>query len=142
MINQRPIVKTLFFSIVISTLIAAGNSSYAQDVAAGKALFQSNCATCHNPIKILTGPALKGVRGRVPNNQLLHDWIHNNQKVLATGNPYFTSLYIQYSKYPMTVFTSLTDKEIDDILAYVEGYEAPKTDSGDPRTAPGPCSPS
>jgi cytochrome c551/c552 len=29
----------------------------------GKALFQANCAACHNPIKDATGPALKGVSG-------------------------------------------------------------------------------
>jgi cytochrome c551/c552 len=27
----------------------------------GKALFQANCASCHNPYKDATGPALKGV---------------------------------------------------------------------------------
>jgi mono/diheme cytochrome c family protein len=131
MINQRPIVKTLFFSILVSTLIAAGNSSYAQDAdAAGRALFQSNCATCHNPIKQITGPPLKGVRERVPNNQLLHDWIHNNQKVLASGNPYFTALYNQFNKYPMTPFQGLTDAEIDAILKYVEDYKVPTDDGG------------
>ena len=88
MINQRPIVKILLFSILLSTLIPAGNNLYAQD---GKALFQSDCASCHNPIKDGTGPALKGVSERVPDKALLHAWVHNNQNVLKTGNPYFTA---------------------------------------------------
>jgi cytochrome c551/c552 len=97
---------------------------YAQD---GKALFQSNCASCHNPVKIVTGPALKGVTERVPDKKLLHDWIHNNNKVLASGNPYFTALFNQFNKTPMNTFPSLTDTEIDAILKYVETYQAPST---------------
>jgi cytochrome c551/c552 len=122
MIHHRPIVKTLFFSILLSTLVLMGNRLYAQD---GKALFQSNCASCHNPIKVVTGPALKGVTERVPDKKLLHDWIKNNQKVLATGNPYFTNLYNQFNKTPMNVFPTITDGEIDLILKYVETYQAP-----------------
>ncbi len=99
-----------------------GNRLYAQD---GKALFQSNCASCHNPIKVLTGPALKGVTERVTDKKLLHDWIKNNQKVLASGNPYFTNLYNQFNKTPMNVFPTITDGEIDAILKYVETYKAP-----------------
>jgi cytochrome c551/c552 len=99
-----------------------GNRLYAQD---GRALFQSNCASCHNPIKKITGPALKGVTERVPDKKLLHDWIRNNQKVLASGNPYFNSLYNEYGKTAMNLFPALQDNEIDAILKYVEGYQAP-----------------
>jgi len=99
-----------------------GNRLYAQD---GKALFQSNCASCHNPIKVITGPALKGVTDRVPDKKLLHDWIKNNQKVLASGNAYFNGLYNQYNKTAMNIFPTITDGEIDAILKYVETYQAP-----------------
>jgi cytochrome c551/c552 len=122
MIHHRPIVKKLFFSILLSTFVLIGNRLYAQD---GKALFQSNCAQCHNPVKVVTGPALKGVTERVPDKKLLHDWIKNNQKVLASGNPYFTSLFNQFNKTPMNVFPTLTDPEIDAILKYVESYTVP-----------------
>lgn len=125
MTNHRPIVRALIFSILLPTLVLLGNTSYAQD---GKALFQSNCASCHSPIKVITGPALKGVTERVPDKGLLHAWIRNNQKVLATGNPYFTKLFNDFNKTPMNVFEgSLTDKDIDAILAYVENYKAAPT---------------
>ena len=91
----------------------------------GKALFQSNCASCHNPVKQLTGPALKGVQGRVPDQKLLHAWIRNNQKVLASGDKYFNDLYVQFGKTPMNVFPQLTDPEIDAILKYVDSYVEP-----------------
>ncbi|HSC36552.1 MAG TPA: c-type cytochrome [Chitinophagaceae bacterium] len=98
-----------------------GFTASAQD---GKALFQNNCASCHHPIKDGTGPALKGVTQRVPDGKLLHAWIKNNQAVLASGNPYFTKLYNE-RKSTMSVFTNLTDKDIDAILGYVESYKAP-----------------
>jgi len=127
MINHRPIVRALIFSILLPTLVLLGNTSYAQD---GKALFQSNCASCHNPIKIITGPALKGVTERVPDKNLLHAWIKNNQKVLASGNPYFTKLYNDFNKTPMNTFPALSDGEIDAILKYVETYQAPVAGPG------------
>ena len=67
----------------------SGEEAHAQD---GKNLFQINCAQCHNPIKVITGPALKGVTSRVTDTTLLHGWIHNNNKVLASGNAYFNNL--------------------------------------------------
>lgn len=124
MINHRPRVKKLIFSILLPSLLLLGSTfdSKAQD---GKALFQSNCASCHNPFKIVTGPALQGVTTRIPDKKLLHDWIHNNQKVLASGNKYFTDLFNQYNKTPMNVFPGLTDKEIDAILNYIETAKPP-----------------
>jgi cytochrome c551/c552 len=122
--HYRLIAKRSYFSFLLIILIAFGNRLQAQD---GKALFQSNCASCHNPIKVVTGPALKGVSERVPDKKLLHAWIHNNNKVLSSGNKYFTDLYAQY-KTPMNVFENLSDAEIDAIIKYVESYEPPKTD--------------
>src|SRR5258708_39703536 len=127
MTKHRPIVRTLLFSILLPSLVLLGNTSFAQD---GKALFQSNCASCHSPIKVITGPALKGVTERVPDKNLLHAWIKNNQKVLASGNPYFNTLYNQYNKTAMNIFTTLTDGEIDAILKYVESYQAPVASTG------------
>jgi cytochrome c551/c552 len=124
MIHQRPIVKKLLFSILLPALVLLGNDLFAQD---GHALFQSNCAQCHSPFKKVTGPALKGVTERVPDKALLHAWIHNNQKVLASGNPYFTNLFNQFDKTPMNTFPNLSDAEIDAILKYVETAQLPVT---------------
>src|SRR6201992_2272117 len=122
MTNHRPTVRKLKFSILLLSLVLLGNTLFAQD---GKALFQANCASCHNPFKVITGPALQGVTTRVTDKKLLHDWIHNNQKVLASGNPYFTGLFNPFYKTPMDIFPTLTDAEIDAILNYVETYKAP-----------------
>src|SRR5579863_733398 len=120
---QRLIAQKIFLLFAFFfTITFVGNKLYAQD---GKALFQSNCAQCHNPLLVVTGPALKGVDSRVTDKKLLHDWIHNNAKVLASGNKYFTDLYNQYGKTPMNIFTGLTDADIDAIVKYVDDYKEP-----------------
>ncbi|WP_276485326.1 c-type cytochrome [Paraflavitalea pollutisoli] len=86
----------------------------------GKELFANNCASCHKADKDLTGPALRGVRDRVPDRKLLHAWIKNSPAVLKSGNEYFNSLYLRYNKTPMSVFPNLTENEIDAILAYID----------------------
>jgi mono/diheme cytochrome c family protein len=113
--------KAFHFLLLLTLTLSALNAS-AQD---GKALFQTNCAQCHNPIQVVVGPALKGVTLRVTDRKLLHDWIRNNVKVLASGNTYFNNLYNQYGRAPMNTFPGLTDGEIDAILNYVENYAQP-----------------
>ena len=108
--------------ISLSLWFLSGEEAHAQD---GKTLFQTNCAQCHNPIKVITGPALKGVTSRVTDTTVLHAWIHNNTKVLASGNVYFNNLYNQYGRAPMNVFPNLSDAEIDAILRYIEAYAEP-----------------
>lgn len=115
----------LCFSILI--LFAGfftGNSVKAQD---GKVLFQTNCASCHQPHKNLTGPALAGVEERWPNKKNLYAWIRNSAAFLKTGDAYANNLYIEYNKVAMNQFPTLTDGEIDAMLAYIKSVPAPGT---------------
>jgi mono/diheme cytochrome c family protein len=121
--------------ILLSWLLAGTASAQSEN---GKALFQSNCAQCHNPIKVVTGPALKGVTSRVQDQKLLHDWIHNNNKVLASGNVYFNNLYNSYGRAPMNIFPNLSDADIDAILHYVETYPEPLAKTNTSTYAPAP----
>jgi len=117
---HHPILKSIPLLLILAFINTPG--AQAQD---GKALFQTNCAQCHNPIKVITGPALKGVTERVTDRNLLHAWIRNNTKVLASGNVYFNNLFNQYGRAPMNTFPGLTDPEIDAILNYVNSYTDP-----------------
>lgn len=127
--------RLLVFSI-LSLLLSA--KPVAAQTETGKALFQSNCAQCHNPIKVVTGPALKGVTSRVPDRKLLHEWIHNNSEVLASGNVYFNNLYNSYGRTPMNIFPNLSDADIDAILQYVETYAEPVAKTNNSNYAPSP----
>ncbi len=126
--HYRPSASRISFTFLLTVFsLFTGNQTMAQD---GKALFQSNCASCHNPIKQVTGPALKGIDSRVPDKKLLYSWIRNNAAVLASGNKYFNDLYVSFNKTPMNTFPTLTDAEIDAILKYVETYPEPGANKG------------
>ena len=123
MIQHRRIVRTLV-SIVFFISSLSGIKIFAQ--ANGQALFSQNCASCHAVHKNLTGPALAGVEGRWGDKKKLYAWIKNSQAFLKTGDKYANELYLQYNKTQMTPFPSLTDPEIDAILAYVKSVPDPK----------------
>src|SRR5690606_28989614 len=111
-----------FVSVLIlcaGLVLSVSTTVKAADPGAGKTLFQQNCASCHNVHKRVTGPALKGVQDRWPDQKLLHQWIRNSPAVLATGNEYATKLFNEYNKQVMPAFPSFTDEDIDNILAYI-----------------------
>ena len=110
--------------IVVFILLNSFQTFAAPD---GKALFQANCASCHNPLKDATGPALKGVTGRVPNKEWIYKWIKNSAAVIASGDKYANDLYNKWNKTAMTAFPGLSNEEIDAIVKYVDDYQAPVT---------------
>ena len=108
--------------IIVTASFFTGNSVKAQD---GKTLFQTNCASCHQVHKKLTGPALAGVEDRWPNKKNLYAWIRNSAAFLKTGDAYANNLYNEYNKVAMNQFPGLTDGEIDAILGYIKSVPAP-----------------
>lgn len=125
MFQDRTILKKSLAALLIGGLFLVGKV-HAQDASKGKALFLSNCTSCHAVNKVVTGPALAGVEDRWPDKKMLHNWIRNNKQVLAAGYPYAVNLFKSYSNISMNVFSSFSDKDIDDILAYIKS-EAGKT---------------
>jgi len=127
------------FLVLSTTLVSFGQvSKEPADIAAGKALFNANCKSCHRVDQKLIGPALQGVTGRAPSTQWLKDWIHNSAKVIASGDAYANKIYEEYNKSQMTAFSSLTDDQIMQILAFVEApVEAPKTETATTATTAG-----
>ncbi|MEP6844515.1 MAG: c-type cytochrome [Panacibacter sp.] len=117
------------------TLIAAfgftllfSNHLFSQD---GKALFSQNCASCHAVHKQIVGPALAGVEDRWGGDkEKLHSWIRNSAAFLKTGDVYANNLYNSFNKTSMNAFGSLSDKDIDAILTYINSVPVPGTGSG------------
>lgn len=108
------------FAIIVAVL-ACMSTAYAQPD--GKALFNSNCASCHHPTKPSTGPALQGVSARVPSKEWLYDWIHNSAAVIASGDQYGNKIYKENGMTAMTAFPALSNEEIDAIITYVEEFK-------------------
>ena len=122
MISLRRLAKTCLTGTILFLSFSLGTSANAQD---GKTLFQTNCASCHNVNKKMTGPALAGVEDRWPDKAKLHAWIKNSAAFLKTGDTYANNLYNEYNKTAMNLFPNFTDKEIDAILAYIKTVPAP-----------------
>lgn len=108
-------------------------SKTAQEAEAGKhpgqEVFETKCATCHT---IGTGdgigPDLKGVTGR-REKAWLTKWIKDPTEMLKT-DPIAQELLKKFKNVPMTN-QNLSDKEIEDVLAYIKA-ESAKTPSKKP----------
>ncbi|MEJ7660949.1 MAG: cytochrome c3 family protein [Hymenobacter sp.] len=95
-------------------------------IAAGDALFKSNCAQCHAVNEKVVGPALGGILKRRTISWLV-PWVHNPAKVIASGDEYAVKLYNDYAKQQMPAFPQLTDKDITSIMAWVTSQEGGAT---------------
>ncbi len=113
--------RLIAFATVLLLGLGKNISAKAED---GKTLFSQLCASCHNPYKRGTGPALYGALQRQPDEKLLKSWIKNNTAVLQTGNKYYNELYNEYGKTAMTVFASLPDKDLDALVKYIKDIPA------------------
>ena len=85
----------------------------------------SNCASCHNPLKDATGPALQNIDKTFPTKEWGYNWVHNSAAVIASGDKTAVDIYNKFNKTAMTPFPQLSTDEIDAILKYVDEYKAP-----------------
>jgi cytochrome c2 len=116
--------------MLVALVLVLGFNSSVLAAPDGKAIFAANCASCHNPLKDATGPALKGVDGRVPSKDWLYKWVHNSSAVIASGDKYANDLFNKWGKTQMTAFPQLANEDIDAVIAYVNSVEPPKQDNG------------
>jgi len=85
----------------------------------GKKLFYAHCASCHMVNNEMTGPALKGVRSRWPDNELLYAFIRNSSEVIDK-NTYARELWLEWNQTVMPPQPAITNADIEDILGYIE----------------------
>lgn len=93
------------------------------DAVKGKQLFNQNCAACHALNRKMTGPALANVETRLAeeeglDKEWLYAWIKNSAGMISAGDAYAVKIYNEYNQAAMTAFPTLSDADIDDILAY------------------------
>ena len=92
--NQLTFQKTTTYrSIFFALFLIFSLSIFAQDgdPVAGKALFNTNCASCHKLDKKMTGPALRYVEKRLSEDegldrQWLYSWIRNSSAMIKSGD--------------------------------------------------------
>lgn len=146
---SRSILTLVVFSFVtVTSSLAEVKDTTAATTAAtpvldgkGEQLFKENCKSCHKIHEESVGPALSGVSKR-RSADWLHSWVKNNAVFRASGDKDAIAIYEKYKKAEMTAFPSLTNEDIDAVIAYVEsvpvvtkGLEPPV--DGEPREPKG-----
>jgi mono/diheme cytochrome c family protein len=87
------------------------------DPVAGRQLFNSNCAACHQLDRRGVGPALRGMSERYE-KEWLYSWIKNSQAMVQAGDPIAVRLFNEWNQSVMQAFPHLSDTDIDNIVAY------------------------
>ncbi len=87
------------------------------DIQAGKALFNSNCAACHQLNRKAVGPALRGVTEKY-DKEWLYSWIKNGTQMIKDGDPQAVAIWEEYNRAVMTNYPQFSNEQIDNILAY------------------------
>jgi len=98
---------------------AAPAAATGGDPVAGKALFNANCAACHNLDKKMTGPALRGVSAKY-DKQWLYKWVNNSSALIKSGDAKAIKVFEENNKSVMTAFPQLSTTDIDNIIAYTD----------------------
>jgi len=115
--NHNSISRILLLSLAIMLAFSAKSFSQEGDAAAGKALFNANCAACHKLDAKMTGPALRNVTDR-HSNEWLQSWIKNSQALVKSGDAAAVKIYEEYNKAIMPSYPQLSEVDINNILAY------------------------
>ncbi|GAA3646149.1 c-type cytochrome [Flavivirga jejuensis] len=121
--------NTLCLGLTILLAFTISLSAQEGDPAKGKALFNANCAACHQLDKKMTGPALRHVEQRLADEQGLdrdwvYAWVRNSAGVIKSGDAYANKIYNEYSSAAMTAFPQLSDDDLNNILAYTAQEKA------------------
>lgn len=122
--------------LIFSLLILSATTLFAQDPAAGKTVFMSKCASCHQVLKKGTGPALAGLeeRHKWADHKELLSWINNPAAYMAK-DAYTQGLKAEYGSM-MTAFSDVTLQDVDNVVAYINDAAkpaaAPAATAGEP----------
>jgi cytochrome c2 len=135
------LVKSSISTAIIALLLFANFSVKAVDEAQfnhGKKLFKSNCASCHNKYKDMTGPSLVNISERIPSDQWFTDWVKNNVALRNSGDAYANEIYNKWNKASMNTFPALKDEDMAALLVFLNN-EDPAAPAAGAATGPDPC---
>jgi mono/diheme cytochrome c family protein len=118
-IFQLSLALLLIFSIQLfaQDAVAGDVAAGIGDPAAGKAIFNAQCAACHKLDAKMTGPALRGV-GAKYEKEWLYKWIRNSAELIKSGDERANKIYNEYNQSAMSAFPQLSDADLDNIIAY------------------------
>ncbi|SRR6185437_448242 len=121
--------RNIIASVAIAMLLTACGQSQQNNSAGnqttpeenGKQLFVTNCSQCHSINQDKMGPKLAGVISHWNNDTTqVKSFIKNSQQIVSSKqNAYATKLFSDWNQAAMPSFPNLSDKDINDILAYI-----------------------
>jgi len=120
--------------LLVAGLAFLGTAVHAQgDATKGEAIFKANCTACHAVGHKVVGPALGPTLVTETDDKWLTKWIQNNQALIAAKDSKAMAVYNSNGQAAMSVFASLSDGDVANILAYVRTEW--KTDAENPANA-------
>jgi glucose/arabinose dehydrogenase/mono/diheme cytochrome c family protein len=90
-------------------------------IAAGKALFEQQCSTCHNFTQKTIGPNLSGLTREVETDWI-KAFIKNSQSLIDKGDSRAVEIFSEYGV-PMPAFAGLDEQQLDALLSYMHTFE-------------------
>ena len=102
---------------LVALLFPSLGLSQEADIQEGKALFNTNCAACHQLNRKAVGPALRGVTEKY-DREWLYKWIKNGTQMIKEGDPQAVAIWEEYNRAVMTNYPQFSNEQIDNILAY------------------------
>jgi mono/diheme cytochrome c family protein len=89
-----------------------------RQIANGKVIYLTNCASCHTLQGNVTGPPLAWITAR-RDRKWLFEFTRNSARMLWRGDAYSCYLFNRYSKRSMEIFPNLSDSALGDLYAYI-----------------------
>ena len=105
--------------LLLTLFIPSFGQSQEADIQAGKALFNTNCAACHQLNRKAVGPALRGASEKY-DREWLYKWIKNGTQMIKDGDPQAVAIWEEYNRAVMTNYPQFSNEQIDNILAYTD----------------------
>ena len=105
--------------LLVALLLPSISISQEADIQAGKNLFNTNCAACHQLNRKAVGPALRGVSEK-SDKEWLYRWIKNGTQMIKDGDPQAVAIWEEYNRAVMTNYPQFSNEQIDNILAYTD----------------------
>jgi cytochrome c2 len=117
-LKNKTMKKTILVSIFFFSVL---HGAYADkiDVPLGKALFQSQCTSCHTIQTVLVGPALRDVF-KIRNEAWIIAFVRSSQKMIKGGDTAAVSLFKQFNGTIMPDHPSMSDQDIKNIIGYIK----------------------
>lgn len=101
-------------------LLLMGYNLYAEPPSdEGKNIFLTRCAACHNPTRVLTGPALAGVEEKMGIEWIIK-FVQSSQTVIKSGDTSAIAIFEKFNKVPMPDHPDLTPENIKSIFSYIK----------------------